>query len=278
MTKHFDEKQQDKLMKILYQLSEELINTKKLEKFKKELTEIYEVSDLRHSYSEITKFVIHCYDDQQTNIIDILTTNIKIILEQIKKDEGQNIDLYSSVFKLYDHISMEAFRCQFYKESTNDANEVKERLDIAKDVLDKTYEDIEKLNILNETSIIQSELETSRKEMVDANKNTRNLQTQVISILGIFSAIIIAFFGGFSYFTSVFSNLHNLSKFQSIFFTCLLGFVIFNIVAFLLVGISYLIDKPLKFYNSKSHGYKIIYFCANIFLIIFIIISYCCKW
>lgn len=75
------------------------------------------------------------------------------------------------------------------------------------------------------------------------SKENKNLQTQVISILGIFSAIVVAFFGGFSYFTSTFSNLHNIAAPKAVVIASILGIVIYNTIYVLLNFILYFVKR-----------------------------------
>ena len=108
----------------------------------------------------------------------------------------------------------------------------------------------------------------------------------MISILGIFAAIVFAFLGGFSTLTGLLSNLQNLGPYKIVFAASIIGFIIFNLIAFLLSCTAYLSGKTIPYtikYDDdtrsdkksrtvKTFYYRIFWF-TNIVLLILIAIS-----
>ena len=102
--------------------------------------------------------------------------------------------------------------------------------------------------------------EKNLSEFASLSKNAKRLKhdiksmnAQMVSVLGIFSAVIIAFFGGLSYFTSVFANANEMPIYKALMLVSLLGLVIFNTVLFLLRFILLIVrDDTIK--NKKLFG------------------------
>lgn len=240
MSKVFDKDKQNRLLHLLENLSNGIISDEDVDKYVLELTGIYDISSFRHSYSELTTLVIKLYKRQETDLVESLISNIRIILDEIKKNGDENSEFYTSVYKLYDHINMESIRCAFYKEYESDVDETVAQIRYAREEVAK----------IKEATECYSQLEDTNKRITRAmgkinhfSKENKNLQTQVISILGIFSAIVVAFFGGFSYFTSTFSNLHNIAAPKAVVIASILGIVIYNTIYILLNFILYFVKR-----------------------------------
>lgn len=96
---------------------------------------------------------------------------------------------------------------------------------------------------------------------------------QSISILGIFSGVVVTFFGGLKITTSVFSNLSsNIGKFRIVFMTSLVGMILFNTVNLLL---SFL-NKISNYNNNYSTDQKVknsLLFWFNLFMISIMVLS-----
>lgn len=65
-------------------------------------------------------------------------------------------------------------------------------------------------------------------------KNVGHFHEQSISILSIFSAVVLAFMGGISFSGSVLENFASVSMFRLIVTIVLLGFIVFNTIGILL--------------------------------------------
>lgn len=295
---HYNENTQEELIGLLRELSLTIIQpeSEKIDKYFKRFYEIYEKGNFRHLYSDIAKLVIELYDRSDTDSTETLTVNLREVYVYCNNN-AESDDFKIKVLKLYDHVALETARCRSYSKNTEKTENLRISLEKASKDLETTINTNE---IAGDLKNVQELLSTSLSGMNDAREEIKNLQNQVIAVLGIFSAIIIAFFGGFSYFTSIFSNLHNLHICKALFFSALLGFIMFNLIVLLLVVIAHLTRKPIYFSkfretsneNSKNDekeskrkekktGYATIFWLTNIVAILVMGVSmvlYCCNF
>lgn len=59
----------------------------------------------------------------------------------------------------------------------------------------------------------------------DLKNSEKEMQTQYISILGIFAAIVLAFTGGMTFSASVLNNIHHASVYKLIIIACVVGLI-----------------------------------------------------
>jgi hypothetical protein len=188
----------------------------------------------RHSYSEVSTFIYGSKEEDFEYIIENLTIIQKYFKEN--KEEGYA----AKIFKLIDHIQLELNREEHIKETYY--NQIMSSMSQAgKDI--KTYND----KIVSKFSNQYEEVQKKYNNLLREQKNKLdNLYGTIISVLGIFSAVVIAFFGGISVLGSALNNINAVSKYRLIFSIATTGFVIFNIIFMLLYIISKLVDKPIK--------------------------------
>lgn len=86
---------------------------------------------------------------------------------------------------------------------------------------------------------IDKKIESSENKLNDFNM-------QSITILGIFSGIVMAFFGGMSFINEVLKNMHTVSKYRMTFIVLTIGLILFNLFFFFMYFIGKLVDKPLR--------------------------------
>lgn len=65
-------------------------------------------------------------------------------------------------------------------------------------------------------------------------KKIEKMQSDFISILSIFSAVIIAFFGGLNIVSSALANMHTVTKYRLMLTLFIIGFIMFNVIYMLL--------------------------------------------
>lgn len=230
----------------------------------------------RHRYSLISKYILEnkIVDTEKISVIlmnvDILikycTSNESLINKRIEDSRFDTTNYNFKEFikqlkKLNDHLELEVSR----------ANAFDKRQEFLLDR--KTKEFAESVDRTKESLV----------------KLEDRLNTGFISILGIFSAIIIAFFGGISAVTNIFSGLTNpqISTWKIIFFGCLAGIIVFNIIFMFLYFLSKFVDKNLCCRRSKninvqtSNMFKIAfsdYPFVTYFNLIFIVIILFSSW
>ncbi len=129
--------------------------------------------------------------------------------------KNQNIDIDYKLVKILDYVLLEIPRANKF------------------DILQQQ---------INRSDVFSRDMRNSQREsnerMYSHEQKIEKMQGDFISILSIFSAVIIAFFGGMSVLGSVFSSINQVSKYRLIFMTALVGFIMFNLIYMLLHSIS----------------------------------------
>ena len=193
----------------------------------------------RHRYSALSQYI----DTLLQDTVDSLCIGLQEIIRcaeanQYKTDaeDPTNQECFKKIYKLYDHIELEAIRYSNVKKIQFIAD---------------TYNEKEKAMI--------ELLADAQKTVGDTHDEAKHLSQQLISILGIFAGIIVTF--SFAT-TAVGETIANLAKSDIIylgFVISVLGIVFINVLAFLLSFVTKLSGH--KF--SKTFPW-IIYVMGNI--------------
>lgn len=206
-----------------------------------ELKEYYKNNEGRHSYADVSTFV---YNSEQGDFEYILE-NLQSLQKYYKsKDEDNTFkDCAIKVFKLVDHIKLEL----------NREDHIQERYirDINSKLSENIRENLSKFKdnlITKETNINNryKEIDEQCEELLENQRNEiKGLNNNLISVLGIFSAVILSFFGGLSILGSVLNNIHKVSRYRLSFSIILICLCIFNTIFMLLYIISRLVDAKI---------------------------------
>lgn len=202
-----DELKQEQLKRIIGNFSEKFVED--FHEYIEFIKIIYD-DEFRHSYSDITAKLIHL-NKTNPQALERISSNFSSLVDEFPKTDFP--EAYKSLNKLYDHIVLEQIRL---KEVYGDSKELANQ---ARDLSQKATKSLEKADNLAE--------------------QTNALKAEVITVLGIFSAILLAFVGGLTFSTSVLANLHQSSIYRVILAILLIGLVLVNI----LYGLFYYIDK-----------------------------------
>lgn len=244
-----------------YPLSDE-----KCSEFSEKLALIYGDPDFRHSYAKLSNYCSDLMPDQRDMIIDSLNR----ILFWLEENNKESKSVLKGIGKLADHLELEGLRLNRMAEISYLSDKIKQ-------------EQCQVQSLIKQNRI---ESEKIKDNVSNHKKDIDNMNLQVISVLGVFSAIIVAFFGGFSYFTSVFSNLHNLPIAKAVMMTSLIGLVIFNIIVILFLALSRLLNRPLFIFKKNKAGkeqsyFLFVYIAITLILMVIIILSivmYCVNY
>lgn len=251
------------LMYQLLQLLEEMVesldeDTNQIPSYADSLYNIYNHEDFRHSYAELSKFLENkLVPDQRDRLVEVLD-NILIYIDNCddQKYFQKNIVL-RKIGKLADHMELEKIRLT--------------RIEGIIHIGDK---------VSKECHEAEENVKSSKKLFVSMSRSLRNTNAQIVTVLGIFAGIVIAVFGGLTFFSSVFNNIEKVGNFKLVFITGLTGFTLFNVIAFMLAVIAYFIDKPFPLLGFKSDGsigrrqfYKKAYTFVNIIFILVLVID-----
>lgn len=203
-----------------------------------QLEEIYhteDTNDFRHFYSDIFSVLTVIKSDSGLGDIDVLGQNMAIIREEYQPKNydanGNQIDISDSIRKLYDHVSLDIARIR-YSENQN-------RLYLGQDGLD---------DIKAKINEVDAKLPDVQRKMADeveeVKKELKASQKEYISILGIFSAVVLAFTGGIAFSTSVLENIHLASIYRTSFICLIIAFILLNVLYLLFKYIEKIVCEP----------------------------------
>ena len=182
-------------------------------------------------YSQISTFVFNLSDEES----DTFTHNLSYFFENAIETSEEYDTMLNTVFKFYDHAEL-ALR----QKNLLSSNAVIREQSALRDDLEKIQADFK-----------ESEHKLTNTES-EFNNTIKNTQRDYITIFGIFSAIIISFVGGISFSSAILESISVISIYRLIAIICLLAFVLFNVVY-------YLISVVLKISSisiDKSIGIK----------------------
>lgn len=218
-------------------------NKDDLEELSKNFKLIYQKNSW-HYYSDISQYCYKSNDENLENVLENLSL-IESYLEENRIEQFNDCDendYLKIIKKLIDHIRLEVFR--------NANLETRIKKDTVKFLNDKA-----------------SPIDDRLKKTVESG--LKELNFEVITIISIFSAIIMTFFGGLSFFGEALRNMNEVSVKLTLTVICFVGLVMINVFYFLFHFISKLLDK--SFLNEKYLIFINIFFIFLIFIINFLL-------
>lgn len=218
------------------------INDARYKRRIKMLRKLYFNTGYRHSYSIISSYLTSSKKDiNLANVADNMAVILKRLLDNydecllIEEDKEKYSEFIEIVFKLNDHISLEAIR-------------LNDLLLTEKSLSDKTAK--AKTDIDNKAKAINNQLKKNSDEIKnELNGELKKTRSEYITILGIFASIIIAFVAGLTFSTSVLSNIDKSSVYRLAFIVCLIGLFVTNILHYL-----YAFIRDIHFGIPESKG------------------------
>lgn len=151
----------------------------------------------------------------------LLYSEITNYIYSIKDKDRERISY--NVQKLYDYV------CE--------TKDIKETVyDFAVRVYDNCQLAFSQINML---SVQSKSVEKIISPKIDEVKKTfreelKEIEKEYITILGIFSSVVLAFVGGISFSSSILEGIDKVSRYRLVFVIILLGFVLYNIIGMLL--------------------------------------------
>lgn len=199
---------------------------------KDKIEEYYSIHD-RHSYSEISKFI---YNKCEEGDFEYISENLSKVIQGMEDEKSKYL---KQTEKLIDHIELENIR-EFHIKDTY-------RYEIQKQMREQRVR--QSVQIRKQKNELLEEIEDAKKslrnEFEEQKREIDNLNGNLVSVLGIFGAIIVAFFGGLSFLGGVLDNMHNVSAYRLTFIGTLYLVGLFNIIFLLFYCISKIVHKPL---------------------------------
>lgn len=199
-------------------------------------------------YGAVSQFIYK----NNINDIEYFFNSIEDKIEERFKDTQDNVN-YRKAVKLLEHLEL--------------ANQQKVNL------FSKQEEDIRNMESkINEINRLTSEVSHIKKEYENIKEDINQVTSSLISILGIFAAILIGAFGAIQSFSSLFSNAHVLSLGKLIIISSIGASSVIMILFFLLNGVAKLTGKRLwsttdeKGKILQKYPIIVLLYCGLIFL------------
>lgn len=209
---------QQRLEKLLYELSIDLKDRTSLRKIALTLWDIYS-NKFRHNYAGFFAIIVDMSSPDNKYNLEYLSTTLEELRSTVEDSyiagDRQFNHLYPRLIKLSDHINLEIARYTYYS-----ANE-------------------EKIAMLERNlKLSQDSLSSATQELSSAKRKMSKVQSDLVTVLGIFAAIIIAFSGSISVLGNALSGMQKAPFYKTVFFVLLCGFVLFNTICILLYMVS----------------------------------------
>ena len=199
-------KENKQIQSIIHSLSEEKFSDDKYMTIKGIVDDLYKDKHYRYDYYEIYAHISEIAENEPLKL-NFLTANTEEFKNKLQ-DELKEKRIDKKYSKLIQYIKLEAMR---------------------------SYNDIEKRKEINEENEkIKKDLKKTKKQLDNAKKKLRKQQFDMLAVLGVFSAIILAFTGGINFSSSVLENMNNASIYRVLIISILLGFTLVNGIAILL--------------------------------------------
>ena len=252
MDQSFEKAKQQEFKNILHELAKEILPPgKKRSEYIVRLENFYYLSNgtyFKHFYSDIYIVMSEINSDiDNGESVDILSENVKILRRRYEPRRvdanGDPINITDYLKKLFDHVSLEQARFTHIKTivRTETNNLPLDELSSKTEVIQKSVIDFsDKFEKLKEQSDDVGKKYQNLKEELEDSKN------QYISILGIFSSVVLSFTAGIAFSTSVLENIDKVSTYRLIFVSCIIGLVLLNIIFALFYYIGTLTGKEGK--------------------------------
>ncbi len=236
---------QEKLGKFIYELSKKLLsgNENETRQFLNRLNVIYK-DGFKHNYSDLFPVVTNILRDDNEYNIEYLTNNLDELRtyldDEYSDGKPEYSDIYKQFTKLCDHLNLQMSQLNYILSR-----------ETSKDVIEKLRNDLELSNEQIVKSLVKMDetsekLEESNKKLEESNKKADGIQTELIAILGIFAAIIIAFSGGVTLLGSSIVSISSAEHYESVVMIAIVcGMVMFNTIFLMMYYVSKLTERDV---------------------------------
>ncbi|MBC5690557.1 hypothetical protein H8S37_16715 [Mediterraneibacter sp. NSJ-55] len=185
----------------------------------------YITEEERFLYSELSNYIYSLGNDGTGTFI----TNLESLAESVEQiDEKQeNVDIRNITFKLYDHCQLAIAQSR---------NLLKDKVDFQKmitDNLSDVYDDFDK--------------------RVDRAK--RDINTQLVSLVGIFTALAFLIFGSINSLDNIFQSLQSLSILKLMMTGCIWGIGVLNLIFIFLYFVAKITGTEIKTNLSRDANF-----------------------
>lgn len=183
--------------------------------------------DFHHYYSDIFSTLSEIKNSGKE--IELVGANLQALYD-FSTAKGDT-DIRECIRKLLDHTNLELARINYV--STID-DKIINASDIEKSI-----------------NGVGAKVAEQKEKVEKLERSTDNAYSNYISILGIFSAIVLVFFGGTTILSNVISGMHETPVEKSILICVLTGIVIYDIIFMFIYFLSKLLDRSISATNES---------------------------
>lgn len=196
-----------------------------------ELEEIYSDQEFRHSYYLISKQLEQWTPDVYASLTATLLQIIDFFREtRFDGNEENSRRILKSMRKLIDHVELEGLRLDRMKAVAHYSEEALSSERVA----------------LSHAESISSQWKDINKNVEEVKKQVKSYHSQSVTILGIFSALVLSVASEISVFSSAFSELSGDNFLMILFFVSFLGLVIFDTIFMLMYTVSKIVGISIS--------------------------------
>lgn len=229
------------LKDIILELSEKLLeNDEMILQYIKRLKKIYD-DGFRHKYSDFFPIILDIWKDSNSYVKEYLLDNLEsidIYLENMVSQGNDEYDnLYEKFHKLVDHLNLQIAQLTYSHVSESRSEQLKSQLEELRPQLEESRLQLDKSN---------KAIKKAKEGIKKVNNEARQMQGQMVSVLGIFSTVVLGFSGGLSFLSSSITSISEAQYPESIVLAMIIcGIIIFNVLSYMLYIISRIIDKNI---------------------------------
>lgn len=181
------------------------------------LKTVYSDKKFRHSYYEISQQIEGLSGDVRDN----LCHNIDLVMQEVDGTDCSN-DVLKGLTKLYDHLKLETLRLA--------------RMDKVQFLSDKAEIALREAKNLNKKSKV---------DVSNLKRRVNGFHGQSITILGIFSGLVLGFSAEIQLLSESFSNINNMDMRNMLLYLLVIGFIVFNTLFMLMYAVSKIADQSI---------------------------------
>lgn len=220
-------------MKTVLKLISEMDNRNDNDKSYQEIkNKILAMSDNDISYADIAEFTFDINDGDFEYIMNNLSILISVSEHDTKDADNK---LKNILNKIRNHIKLETCRLKYLQK--------KQDIEIKK-ILSSNSKGFQTMD--DKIKTYDTKIKKYETKIDDTSEEIKGWYSNIITVLGLFSAIVVTFFGGLSAVSSIFTKIDAVSKYRLIFMLLIVVFAMFNIIFMLLYYISILVNKPIN--------------------------------
>lgn len=231
------QKRSEKLIKLIKDLSVSQSTFSSRGKFNEFYTRLQGIylsegeQSFRHLYNDIFSVVTEIDSDDKASI-DILGENIRMLYQHCMSKSNEKLN--EAVTKLYDHISLDIARLKYIKAVDRRVDDTGNNLYAQIDMAQKEFRETKR------------EFDEAKETIDDTSKKINNAYSEFVSILGIFSAIVLVFFGGTSIFGNISSVLQSNGLYVALVVLLVAGVIVFDLIFMFIYFLAKLLDRNIS--------------------------------